>query len=585
MVHLECRSLLSGAAADVLSAVAVPIDSGTPVDGSLDSGGVAFFEVDSPTDALLTVQVQMAQGVPQLSLLDAGGQVLLQSDGPSPEDRDASIVVHVSAGSQYLELENFGDGGAYSFTTTLIASSAPFQPIPAGTGAAAIVAGDWSGDGFTGLAVANELDNTVSVFLGNGDGTFQPPVAYPVGNGPDALVAADFDGRHRPDGSPILDLAVTNFDDNTVSVLLGNGDGTFQSPVTYAVGDGPDALLAGDFDGRTGPNGSSIVDLAVANRSGNTVSVLLGNGDGTFEPPLTYPVGNTPDALVAGDFNGAERPDGSSILDLAVANEGSLFPDGNPVPGTGSVSVLLGNGDGTFQNAVAYAAGNGPDAVVAGDWSGDGRTDLAVTDLGSFDSYTGTALPNTGTVSVLLGNGDGTFQNAVAYAVSAGPFGLVAGDFNGDGRIDLAVADKDDNAVSVLLGNGDGTFKNQVITTLGYGPLALLAGDFNRDGRIDLAVCDFGTLDASGSPLADSGTVSVLLGNGNGTFQNPVTDAVRYGASAVVAGDFTGDGRTDLAVANTADNTVSVLLGNGDGTFQNEVTYTVGSLPFAPLGG
>ena len=147
--------------------------------------------------------------------------------------------------------------------------------------------------------------------------------------------------------------------------------------------------------------------------------------------------------------------------------------------------------------------GTAPYALVAGDFNGDGRTDLAVANIGSND------------VSVLLGNGDGTFQDQVRYAAGDEPFALVAGDFNGDGRTDLAVANAGSNDVSVLLGNGDGTFQDQVRYAAGDEPFALVAGDFNGDGRTDLAVANY-----------DSGDVSVLLGNGDGTFQ----DQVRYAA-------------------------------------------------------
>ena len=230
--------------------------------------------------------------------------------------------------------------------------------------------------------------------------------------------------------------------------------------------------------------------------------------------------------------------------------------------GSGDVSVLLGNGDGTFQHQVQSAVGAGPVALVAGDFKGDGRTDLAVANFGTND------------VSVLLGNGDGTFQHQVQSAVGAGPVALVAGDFNGDGRTDLAVANFNSNDVSVLLGNGDGTFQDQVRYAVGTTPVALVAGDFNGDGRTDLAVANYGI-------YPNDGTVSVLLGNGDGTFQDQVRYAVGTGPNALVVGDFNGDGRTDLAVANDGTNDVSVLLSNGDGTFQDQVRYAVGTTPVA----
>ena len=413
-----------------------------------------------------------------------------------------------------------------------------FQPpvtYTVGVGSTAIVAGDFTGDGRTDLAIANYSASTVSVLLGNGDGTFQPQVqaANAAGPDPSSVAAGEFTGNGR------TDLAVADSSNDEVSILLANGDGTFQPPVTYAVGSDPVSIVAGDF------NGDGRTDLAIVNDNyggPGSVSVLLGNGDGTFQPQVTYAVGEAPDPIVAGDFTGDDR------TDLAVVNYGTPFFGG-------SVSVLLGNGDGTFQPEATYTVGVDPDAIVAGDFAGDGRTDLAVLNVGTYFSAD--------TVSVLLGNGDGTFQPQVtyAYAVGSGAGAIVAGDFTGDGRIDLAVASQGTypnfaDTVSVLLGNGDGTFQTPVTYTVGVDPGAIVAGNFTGDGHLDLAVAN--GLD---------GTVSVLLGNGDGTFQPQVTYAVGSEPSAIVAGDFSGDGRTDLAVANGGDNTVSVLLGNGDGTF------------------
>ena len=394
--------------------------------------------------------------------------------------------------------------------------------------AAALVAGDFNGDGRVDLADAG---TGVSVLLGDGDGTFQRHVIFATGTiFPSVLVAGDFTG----DGQ--VDLAITDAD--VVSVLLGNGDGTFQPPVNYATGINATVLVAGDF------NGDGRVDLAVAGNNdagAGVVSVLLGDGDGTFQPPVKYATGiDYATALVAGDFNGDGR------VDLAVA--------GNNVTGAGIVSVLQGNGDGTFQPPVNYATGiDYATALVAGDFNGDGRVDLAVA---------GNNVAGAGIVSVLQGNGDGTFQPPVNYATGIDyATALVAGDFTGDGRVDLAVAGNNvagTGVVSVLLGDGDGTFQPPVNYAAGTTfPSALVAGDFNGDGRVDLAI--------TGNNVAGTGVVSVLLGNGDGTFQPPVTIAAGVkDTTALVAGDFNGDGRVDLAGVGTG---LFVKLNQGADTF------------------
>ena len=476
----------------------------------------------------------------RLSLLDAAGHVLVQSEGVSADNPDLVIDEQLTAGVYSLALDGEAGQATSTWSTMLTPADSPFLPIPVGFNPKAIVTGDFSGNGHLDLAVTNIGSNDVSVLLANGDGTFQPQVTYAVGTAPVAIVAGAFTGDGR------INLAVANAQDDTVSVLLGNGDGTFQPQITYAVGLDPQAIVAGDF------TGSGRLDLAVANGGDGTVSVLLGNGDGTFQPQATYVVGSGPDAIATGRFTG----DGH--LDLAVANEYS-----------NDVSLLLGNGDGTFQPQLTYAVGSNPSAIVAGDFAGDGRLDLAVANSGSSVSPGTVSL---GTVSVLLGNGDGTFQSQVTYPAGSSFGAIVAGDFTGDGKLDLAVTG--DKLVSVLLGNGDGTFQPQVIYAVGNNPDAIVAGDFNGDGRLDLAVVDNG-----------SNEVSVLLGKGDGTFQSVQQYEVGLEPDAIVAGDFTGDGRVDLAVAIENSNGVSVLLGNGDGTFQPPVTYAVGNYPDAIVAG
>jgi serine/threonine protein kinase len=318
---------------------------------------------------------------------------------------------------------------------------------PVGRQPFTVAVGDLNGDGKLDLVVSNKFSNTVSVLLGKGDGTFRSAVNHATGKGPCGVVAADFDG----DGQ--LDIAVCNQDDNTVGILLGNGDGTFRNAGSHPTGAGQWNLAAGDF------NGDGKTDLVVVCGGANALCVLLGNGDGTFRTAPFCPVGGRPVGVAAADVNG----DGK--LDLIASSSGGNF-----------VVVFLGNGDGTFGAANSFGVGSGPGAVVVGDFNGDDKADIAVENFGTND------------VSVLLGNGDGTFRPAVTYGAGTAPGGLAAGDFNGDGILDLAVANHHSHDVSVLLGRGDGTFRPAQHYALGRMPAGVAIGDFNGDRRLDLAV-------------------------------------------------------------------------------------------------
>jgi hypothetical protein len=328
--------------------------------------------------------------------------------------------------------------------------------LPAGSGPSAVATGDFNGDGKVDLAVVNESSDNVSVFLSNGDGTFQAAVNYSVASLPMSIAVGDFNG----DGK--LDLAVVNNMSDSVSVLLGKGDGTFQPAVNYGVASLPMSIAVGDF------NGDGKLDLAVVNNMSDSVSVLLGKGDGTFQPAVNYGVGSNPTSVAVGDFNG----DGK--LDLVVGD--FVAPNSN-------LSVLLGNGDGTFQTSANNTVGIAATSVAVGDFNGDGKLDVA---LAGGHCKTGCPI-----LQVLFGNGDGTFQPVRSFfnpTRNRANF-VILGDINGDGNLDMIVT-YSQPAISVFLGMGDGQFQAPVnYNNLGLAQTSVLAiGDFNGDGKLDMAV-------------------------------------------------------------------------------------------------
>jgi hypothetical protein len=435
---------------------------------------------------------------------------------------------------------------------------------PAGLEPSAVAVGDFNEDGIPDLVLIGVNKGTgnpnetgqAMVLLGRGDGTFQAGAIYLLGaqrayDNWQVIATSVAVGDFNRDGH--LDLAVTNSGDNTISVLLGNGDGTFQAPQNTAVGIEPLALAVADF------NGDGYLDVAVLNSahiSGNqygegTVGLLLGNGDGSFQPAQTYQTGRAPSGLAVGDFN----CDGA--LDLAVT-----IPNLNG--GNGTVAIFLGKGDGSFQAAQSYAVGPLPQAPAVADFNGDGHLDLAVPNQG---------YPAKG-VSVLLGNGDGTFQAAQNYATNSTLYSLAVGDFNADGRPDLVLVGP--AGAAIWLGQGDGTFQAGQFLGVGAGPVAV--ADFNQDAKSDLAVIDSGS-----APY--HGVLSVLLGKGDGAFLTAPSYPVGKGYCGPLAvGDFNGDGIADLAVAegggtvlyDGTDATVVIWFGNGDGSFRQGPSFLSG---------
>jgi len=380
--------------------------------------------------------------------------------------------------------------------------------------------------------------------------SFKAAPASPAGAGPTpvAIATGDFNG----DGK--LDFAVVDAGNNKVSILLGNGDGSFTlsgayiinrnpfpTPCTSGCGSVPLAITAGDF------NNDGKLDLAITNIPindgckisgflGNTcssVAILLGNGDGIFKDSNQFDTGGqVPTSVAVGHFN-TNNPKGD-FLDLAITNLN-----------TNNVTILLGDGQGNFSQAAGspFAVGTQPAAVAVVDFNGDGRPDLAV------------ANADDGSISILLGNGDGTFGVPKTFIVGVRPVSIAAADFNGDGKADIAVANYSSSAVSVLLGDGTGSFSSISSFPAGRHPAFVAIGDLNKDGHNDLIVAN-----------RTGNQVSVLLGNGDGTFAEPKNFAVGLDPQAVAVGDFNQDSAPDFASVSTPNNVVTILLNNTDTT-------------------
>jgi hypothetical protein len=517
-------------------ATAAALVPGTQVVGAMGASGTAWYQVTVTAPGQLAAHLTADT---RLSLYDARGALLVQSVGQSAADPDPLILQHVDGSSggttYYLEVD-----GSPSARYTLMAGFTPaisaFNFLGADGAVTGVVTADFNGDGHPDLAAAGR---TVNVFLGVGDGTFQPALAFNYGHVPYVLALGDF----NDDGVP--DVVAVNTGGNHVSVLLGNGDGSFRTAADFAIGSDLLDVVTGDFAN----NGHD--DIAVCDAGQDMVWVYAGNGDGTFQAVHGYRVKGGPTAIVAGDFNG----DGT--FDLATADQD-----------TSAVSVLLGKGDGTFRSAVQTRiedssgfSGVTPEDLVAGYFHGPNKPlDLATADLDSND------------VTILTGNGNGTFHVGDYVAVGTNPVTLAAGDLSGDGKTDLVVANRDDSDITVLTGKGDGTFAELLTTATSRRPVDLAIGDFNQDGLPDVA--------AAGKTNSN---VAILLNQGAGLLPNlaHIPTVADSQAFVTVTADFNRDGIPDFAVANIELGTVSVFLGNGDGTFRSTGQFVAGDDPLA----
>jgi len=552
---------------------------------------VADFNGDGNLDLALPISVPQV-GDSAIGVLLGNGDGTFQSQivgnaGPFPTpgvmetadfngDGKPDIVLNVPSPAGISVFVGNGDGTFQRPETTTIVPDVDISPF-------AIT--DFTGDGKLDLAFS--LTNNSYVIEGNGDGTFQPDMivssgccggdgvtmttdingdgildlveitAIALGTGGGnfktpvlitgssvAFVLSDFNGDGKPDIATTPFSSVHNDSANLVGVALGNGDGTFQTDTIINVAIGTNAVdrvvLSADF------NSDSKADLLalLQDESGSEFSVLLANGNGSFQPQVNvsaapsvcpgYAVSSDAAcSAAAADLNEDGKPD---VLLTDLSTLGTSL--------SGPVGVFLGNGDGTFKPEVDY--GGGGSSITVGDFNGDNHLDV-VTSGGANNNF-----------AIQFGNGDGTFGFPTTVPTNGPANFMISGDFNGDGKLDVAIATGTD--IAVLLGNGDGTFGPEADYPVLY-CLWLVASDLNGDGKLDLATAN----------AAPPNNVSVLLGNGDGTFQTAANYSAYSSATAIIAADFNGDGKPDLAVSTAPD--VAVFLGNGDGTFQREVLF------------
>ncbi len=442
----------------------------------------------------------------------------------------------------------------------------------------ALALGDLNGDQLLDIVTAHYGTNQAAVFLGLGLGAFAPAEYYPAGSEPRSIVITDFDGDRIPDLATENTCLGAGLD--SVAVLLGRGDGTFQAPSSFAAGYGLVCLAAGDL------NGDQIPDLAVASGYPG-LSVLLGNGDGSFAPPDFHELSegacwvaigdldedDIPDVVLMGEdvviFMGAgggtfEAPryyadpghfveigdlNGDGIPDLATAG-GVWVPEGH------RAGVHMGLGGGTMGPITWLETGCDVSTLAIGDVSGDGVTDLVTANMHDVN------------VSALLGLGGGTFNAAPRYAAGDSVAAVTVADFNLDQLPDVAVAQDLSDRLAVLLGQGGGVLGPAQRFDVGDEPQSIVTADFNGDYIPDLAVSNRGSDD-----------VAVLLGLGDGSLTAASFYDVGDEPQSLVCADFNGDLVPDLATVNTGMDNVAVLLGQGDGTLSPAGFFAVGGEP------
>lgn len=549
--------------------------------------------VSSPGRLQVTARPGSASKLdPVISLMTDDNRLLAQSDDAFFGHSDALFEQHLEPGVYRVTVTASGErtSGKFQLQTQFTAGGNPSAALRSGQAPNGIGGGDFNGDGRRDLAMINlAQDDAITVFLGQPGGTFENKVAAPlsISEVPTELAIGDFDGDTR------LDLLVGC--DKSAFVAFGRGDGSFLAPVPV-VQDLANVLsvAAGDL------NGDSVSDVLVSSTSSfsnngiGKLQIFLGQRDRSFAEGSSYPAGRVPGNVQTADVNNDGKLDvltadskvvtgrAPQVILFKGLGNGQLQPlspsptlgiqvnslttadfdlDGNVdlvVANFGpKLEVLFGSGDGRFdRRRQLLQAGPVTHGVAVGDFNGDGHLDIATSDFAESGR-------------IFLGLGNGAFSAPSIFGERGLMVGITAGDWNRDGRDDLALATDDPNSVEVLLARPDGTVKvvggNFPVDGT---PFSLAAADFDGDGRQDVL---------TGNLL--SSNISVLLGSGNGSFNSRTDTAVGTRPREVVVADFNADGRPDAAVANNESGDVTVLLGLGNGTFGHGNTYTTGGSP------
>ncbi|CAF4242680.1 unnamed protein product, partial [Rotaria sordida] len=401
-----------------------------------------------------------------------------------------------------------------------------------------VTVGNFNDDNYIDIVIVNSGNDNLDILFNTGNGIFERQITYPIGadSYPQYIIADDINKDNH------LDIVTVNSKNNSISLIMGHGNGTFDLPRVYSTGKDshPLAVAIGDF------NNDNRSDLIIANTGTDSIGILIGFHYTTFQSYKTYFSDNTrkPQGIITCDFNN------DKYLDIAV----TFYSSNN-------IGILLGYGNGSFGTMMTYSTGNDslPQSLTVHDFNNDGQLDIVVISSGTND------------IGILLGYGNGSFPTSRRYSTGNdyGAFAIVLTDINNDGEIDIVLANAAASNIGILLGHGNLTFDTIITYSTGYNswPESLAVGDFDNDNQIDIAVANYLT-----------SSISIFLGYQNGNFTTQVTYSTGYQSwpYSITVGDFNRDNQLDIATCNFNMNDVSIFLGYGNGSFAPFRTFSTG---------